>query len=234
VTHRGPHPEDATDFTGEAVAVLRDAVADMSWLLGRGYAEVAALKTVGDKCRLSKRQRQAVARSAATDEQVAARQAKRVSPRDRPVDVDAFNVLITLERGLSGGPVLVGRDGALRDLGGVHGTWRQVGETTDALAWIGRALAAEGAGPVRFLIDAPVSNSGRLAALVRAAGEAQGWPWTAEVVPRPDPVLAESAAVVATSDAWILDRCGAWFDLTGTALAMAKPDAWRVTLGQAP
>ena len=73
MTHRGPHAEDAKDFAPDAIPILRDAVDDLSWLLGRGYAEVAALKIVGDKMQLSKRQRAAVQRSACTDEQLAAR-----------------------------------------------------------------------------------------------------------------------------------------------------------------
>ena len=80
---------------------------------------------------------------------------------------------------------------------------------------------------MRFLIDQPVSNSGRLAAMLRDAATANAWPWTAETVPNPDPVLAVSAAIVASSDAWILDRCRAWTNVVRPRL---PADAWLVDL----
>ena len=61
--HRGPHPRDAELFAEAALPRLREAVAHYSWLLGRGYAEVAALALVGDHFQLTVRQRQAVQRA---------------------------------------------------------------------------------------------------------------------------------------------------------------------------
>jgi Protein of unknown function (DUF434) len=60
-THRGPHPVDAQLFAPENWPQLQAAVADLSWLLGRGYASVASLKLVGDRYRLDQRQRAASA-----------------------------------------------------------------------------------------------------------------------------------------------------------------------------
>ncbi|HEO70156.1 MAG TPA: DUF434 domain-containing protein, partial [Candidatus Hydrogenedentes bacterium] len=37
--HRGKHPQDETLFNDAWLPVLRDAVADLSYLLTRGYAE---------------------------------------------------------------------------------------------------------------------------------------------------------------------------------------------------
>jgi hypothetical protein len=75
---------------------------------------------------------------------------------------------------------------------------------------------------VRWYLDRPVANSGRLRALLLEIAERRGWPWTVELVTNPDAVLIEQAGVVATSDAWILDHCAAdsrWFDLLGSLLA---------------
>jgi hypothetical protein len=220
--HRGAHPEDAKAFSEAALPAIRSAVADLAWLLARGYTDVAALKLVGDRYGLTQRQRAAVARCTCTDAQRESREARRVRVLDgQPVDVDAFNVLITLERALGGGPVLIGKDGAVRDLGGVHGTWRRVAETERAIEAAGLVL---GDTPARWLVDAPISNSGRLAGMLRAYRPA----WEVEVVPRPDPALAASDRIVCTSDAWILDQCRSWFGLTGAAL---PEGAWRVELG---
>jgi hypothetical protein len=204
-------------------------VADLSWLRGRGYAEVAANTLVGDRFQLTKRQRAAVVRSAATDDQVSTRRARRrESAAGCDVVIDGFNVLITVERGLAGGAVLKGRDTAMRDLASVHGTYRTVAETQAALAAITTALA--GTTEAHWLLDAPVSNSGRLATALRAHASAEGLPWRVDVVPSPDQVLAADDRMVATSDAWILDQCGSWLPLA--ELALAAHDPWIVDLSR--
>ena len=116
--------------------------------------------------------------------------------------------MLTLESALGGGVVLGGRDGCFRDLAGVHGTYRRVEETRPALALAARRLAEWGVGPCTWLLDAPVSNSGRLAAMIR---ERPGW--AAEVVPDPDVLLVLPGDPVATADAVVLDRCGPWVNL---------------------
>ncbi|HYP53983.1 MAG TPA: DUF434 domain-containing protein, partial [Pyrinomonadaceae bacterium] len=67
--HRGAHPEDERLFAPSQVAALREAVGELSWLFGRGYAPRSAVKLVGDRHSLTGRQRLAVARAACSDEQ---------------------------------------------------------------------------------------------------------------------------------------------------------------------
>jgi hypothetical protein len=227
---RGAHPRDERELGPAAVPVLREATADLSWLLGRGYSEGAAARLVGDRFQLTARQRHAVARCACSEATARDRSARRVERVDgATVHVDGFNVLITVERALSGGPVLRGRDGAVRDLAGVHGSWRARAPTAEAIALLGRHLRAAAA--VAWWLDRPVSNSGRLAAMLREAADEAGWPWSVEVVAAPDPALAVAEGIVATSDGWILDRCAAWYSLDGAVLAEAVPGAWVVDLG---
>jgi hypothetical protein len=214
--------------------VLCTAVAELSWLLTRGYPPSATLKLVGDRYALTERQRWAVGRAACTDEQHARRMAKQLSATDlggRPVSIDGFNLLITLETALSGGVVLLGRDGALRDLSSIHGTYRAVQETDRAIRLAAAALLPLGPGRVRWLLDQPVSNSGRLAARLREVGTELSLPWTAEVVMNPDHVLAETTDIVVTSDSVVLDRAGAWLNLAGLALQAELP-YWLLDLGQ--
>ena len=65
--HRGPDPRDRDAFAPAAWPRLREAVADLSWLLTRGYAEASSLKLVGDRLALTERQRMAVRRCACAD-----------------------------------------------------------------------------------------------------------------------------------------------------------------------
>src|SRR3712207_7730451 len=48
-----------------------------------------------------------------------------------------------------------------------------------------RSLAALGPASVLWLLDRPVSNSGRLAQRVRELAAARGWPWQVEAVFNP-------------------------------------------------
>jgi hypothetical protein len=230
--HRGPHPADNRLFAPQWIPTLCRAVEELSWLLTRGYPPASTLKLVGDCYALTERQRWAVGRAACTDEQRVQRTAKLLLPDrlgDRPVSIDGFNLIITLETALGGGVILHGRDSALRDLSSIHGTYRAVQETDRAIHLVAAALLPITTGPVRWLLDQPVSNSGRLAARLRELGAILGLPWTAEIVMNPDNVLAETTDVVVTSDSVVLDRADSWLNLAALALA-AEPSYWLLNL----
>lgn len=229
--HRGPGPHDRVLFAPAEVARMRVATEELSWLLGRGYAERSALALVGDRHALRQRQRLAVARCACSDEARASRRARRLeldAIRGRDVHVDGFNVLIVCESIASGAPVLVGRDGAHRDLASVHGTWRRVSETPLAIERIGALLERAAPREVVFWLDRPVSNSGRLAALLRETAASHGWPWRVELAWDPDRELVACGGIVASGDARILDAGVLWIDVPG---AFAREGAWLVDLG---
>ncbi|MDO7875163.1 DUF434 domain-containing protein [Hymenobacter sp. ASUV-10] len=230
--HRGPHPEDDRLFAPKWLPLMRQAVSELSWLLTRDYPSGAAVKLVGDRYAMTERQRWAVARASCADASRARRIAKRLQPAEvsgRPIAIDGFNLIIILETALSGGVVLRGRDGAFRDLSSIHGTYRAVQETDRAIRLVAAALAPLTPGPVRWLFDQPVSNSGRLAARLRDLGAELGLPWTAEVVMDPDRVLAVTSDVVVTADSAVLDRADAWLNLTELVL-QAEPPAWLLDL----
>jgi hypothetical protein len=123
-THRGPHPRDEKLFAASAIDNLRTAVADFSGLLTKGYAERSALKLVGDRFSLTDRQRLGVMRSACSDQQLACRCDRRAEIETLAggrLAIDGYNLLITIEAAMSGGVLLKGRDGCLRDLASIHG-----------------------------------------------------------------------------------------------------------------
>jgi hypothetical protein len=240
--HRGRHPGDDRLFSPEQLPALRAATADLSWLMSRGYADPSALKLIGDRHALTARQRQAVARCACSDAARDLRKARRLTRAQlggRALALDGLNCLITVESALAHGIVLRGRDGALRDLASVHGTYKQVAETAFSIDMIGRHLHGRGdmdpahnVPDVRWYLDRPVANSGRLRALLLETAERRSWPWTVELVTNPDAVLIEQDAVIGTSDAWILDRCAHSFDLLDSLLSPpASGPAPAVTTG---
>jgi hypothetical protein len=232
-THRGPDPRDSPAFDPPAWPALRAAVADLSWLLGRQYAPASSLKLVGDRYALTDRQRMAVMRSSCSD---AALQRRREHHQSAPelagqaLVIDGFNLLTTIEAALGGGVILRGRDGVYRDLAGVHGTYRKVAETLPALRLVGMVLAALGVAHARWLLDRPVSNSGRLKAMILEIGQQEGWSWEAELAFNPDALLVASTDLIATADSVILDRGPRWFNLARAAIERHIPTARIVDL----
>ena len=231
--HRGAHPADAELFAPDQLAKLRRAVSELCWLLSRGYNMTSALKLVGDRHGLRERQRLAVSRCACSDQDRQRRKDHCVSLeqlRNQQVIVDGFNLIITVEAALSGGPLLIGLDDCIRDLSSVHGSYRSVEETDRAILMMGDALQRFAPSSVLWLLDRPVSNSGRLAAKITDLAARNNWPWNVEVVFNPDAAMIASPAIAITSDASILDQVARWADLKSHLLAREIPGAWIVDL----
>ncbi|HEX8722449.1 MAG TPA: DUF434 domain-containing protein [Pyrinomonadaceae bacterium] len=232
--HRGAHPEDARLFDGSRLASLRVATAELSWLLGRGYQAKSATKLVGDRHNLRERQRLAVARAACAEESCRRRRASRLREAEvagEALVVDGFNLVITLGAALSGGVLVRGLDGCVRDLSSVHGSYRAVEETERAVLLAGEALEALAPASALWLLDRPVSNSGRLAARVRAAAAERGWPWEVRAEFNPDREIVNSGRVAVTSDSNVLDGVTRWLNLGRHVVENYVEGAWVIDLG---
>lgn len=212
--------------------MLRCAVGDLSWLVGRGYAERSALTLVGDRYQLRHRQRLAVMRSACTDAALRDRRNRELQPAGlvgKPLEIDGYNVLTTVEAALAGGVLLLGRDGCLRDLASMHGSYRKVTETRSALGLAGKCLDELNVAKSTWYLDAPVSNSGRLRQLMGELAAQHGWRWRIELAASPDHALIASPRPVASADRLVLDGGGPWFNLARRVVAeVARP--WIVDL----
>lgn len=231
--HRGAHPSDIRLFEASKLPVLRTASFELSWLLSRGYAPASALKLVGDRHKLNKRQRVALSRAACSDQEKQARQMKCLEVQaiqEQEIIVDGFNLLITLEAALAGGVILRCRDGCIRDLASVHGSYRSVEETRKAIELAGRILETLAPQSVEWLFDKPVSNSGRLAQQIRDIAAEHKWPWTAEVVLNPDATIIQSSKIAVSSDSSILNNVAQWVNLSAYILAKYLPQAWIIDL----
>lgn len=231
--HRGPHPEDAALFAPARLPSLLAATRDLSWLLSLGYALPSTLKLVGDRYELTTRHRTAVSRCACTPAQREQRLQRRREPSQLAGEtlwIDGYNVLTSIEAALSGGVMIRGRDGCLRDMASMHGSYRRVEETVPAITLVGRKLAEWNVGAVRWFFDQPVSNSGRLRSILFDTALKEGWEWEVELVPDPDPVLAAAECCVATADSEILNQCRSWLNLVDLLARSEIPQAWIVDL----
>ena len=122
------------------------------------------------------------------------------------------------------------RDGCIRDLSSAHGSYKLVLETEDALCLIGRDLETWPPRSVQWLLDKPISNSGRLAHKVRETATRHGWPWSVEVIFDPDKAILASERIAITSDSTILDGITRWVNFGADVIARRLPQAWIIDL----
>jgi hypothetical protein len=231
--HRGEHPEDKSIFAPTKIDDLRSATSDLCWLLTREYSANASLKIVGDRYSLTSRQRHAIQRASCSDTSKRLRNSKLVSQdklKASRVIVDGFNLIITIEAAISGGPVILSQDGCLRDLSSVHGNYRKVVETRESLFRIEKLLGELKVGEVKWLFDRPVSNSGRLAQMLREVSSDKKLDWEIDVIDNPDSVLKVSDDIVVSSDSAVLDRCKRWANLGHMVVTGYVPEAWIIDL----
>jgi hypothetical protein len=231
--HRGAHPADEKLFTGACVPMLRQAVYDLSWLLSRGYAAWASLKLVGDRYSLKERQRLAIARAACSDQQREDRQRNRLplaAIRGQSLMIDGFNLIITVEAALSGGLLVQCRDDCIRDMSSVHGSYRSVTETEEAICLISETLLDAKPEDAVWLLDRPISNSGRLAQCIRGLAAEHQWPWSVEVLMNPDKIIRSTDRIAITSDSNILDDVARWVNLNELIVKERLSHTWVLDL----
>jgi hypothetical protein len=231
--HRGAHPEDKKLFAAEQLPVLRSATSELSWLLTRDYSLKGSLKLVGDRYALTDRQRLAVSRAACPDQSKECRAKTVVSPESvngEELIIDGFNLIITVEAALSGGVLFLCRDHCIRDLSSVHGSYRAVNETVQAIGLIGEALAMLGPKSVVWLLDRPISNSGRLANRIRDVAREKDWNWSVEVIFNPDAEMAASERIVLSSDSHLLNQIPRWLNLNLLLIEKWLAESWLVDL----
>lgn len=212
---------------------MRAAAADLCWLLDRNYAARSAIELVGNHHNLASRQRMALSRYACSVLDVQRRAQRRLAladARGQELWLDGYNILTVLESALAGGVVLPGRDGCCRDIAGIHRRYRKVNETIPALQLVGETVSALGVGLCRWLLDQPVSNSGRLKTLILETARSAGWNMEVEVTYSPDHLLAHTDHIIATSDGIVLDRCRRWINLAYVIISERIPEAKKIDL----
>ena len=214
--HRGKHPNDDKNFATKWKAVLTEASNDLSFLLGKGYAEKSALEIVGNRYRLNTRQRKALMRICCPSDKIESRKNKAIPVnklKGKTLIVDGYNLLIIIEVALSGGYIFEGMDGCYRDVASIHGSYKKVEETLPALELIGRVTQELGIEHLHWYFDAPVSNSGRLKVLLYELAEQYGYNWKIDLVHNPDKELVRLNQISVTSDGWIIDESDQWTNL---------------------
>ena len=212
---RGYVPEDERNFAPEAIHIMQTASRHVRYLINEGYDLKQASTFVGNHFLLSERQRLAIMRSLATNEQLAGRRDRQVQITDlddKEIWIDGFNTIITLEVMFSEGILFECMDGTIRDLAALRGTYRLIPETSEAVRMMLQALQKARISKATILLDEPVSNSGRLKALIADIGEEFGFGLDIQILRDVDRSLYGRENVI-TSDSVVMDHCVSWVNL---------------------
>lgn len=225
VVKRGYIPSDKKEFGIEAMEKIRAAASDIYYLLNRGYNMKSASVFTGNHYMLSERQRLALTRMVSPEKQLKARTAKCRTALESGeiVYIDGFNTIITLEIALSRTTLLKCMDQTVRDLAGLRGTYSLIDKTPGAVHLIGTALEEMTVSKAVFYMDAPVSNTGRLAACIHKELGLFSFEVETEVINNVDSVLSGLGNVI-TGDAIILDKCKSWINLARKIIDKKFPE----------
>lgn len=224
---------DGRNFSPGKIAGLAEAARDLRYLLERNYGLKASLKLVGDRFRLTARQRHFLFRAVSPPSLAARRRAKRIDLsrlRGRLLAVDGYNVLITTEAALAGAPLVDSDDGYLRDIVGAFASYRKNEHTPRALDLILEVLKESAPSETVFYLDGAMSRSGHLAEEIRERLRAAGIPGTARTVHAPDREIRVSESIAATSDSALIDKVERVVDLPREICGTKLPEAWIIRL----
>ena len=202
-------------------SILEDAAKDLRYLLNRGYPRKVCLELVGNRYRLSFDERHLLHRGVFSELDSKSRLEKRIPAgrtKNRNLAIDGYNVLITVEAGLCGRPLVLADDGFTRDISGLSGNFRKTARTEKALKLILDVLKTMNPRHALFLFDAPISKSGELAEEVRTQLMKESLPGDALAVKVPEKILIGFPGIVATSDTAIIDQSEKVVDLAGHVL----------------
>lgn len=212
---RGYVPDDDRWFSTESQPVLCTASRHIQYLINEGYDLKKSTEFVGNHFLLSSRQRMALMRCLCTDHDLSLRKAKEYDSSDisgKDVVLDGLNQIITLETYLQRGTLLHGRDGCIRDLAGLRGSYHLIPETEKAVEMILKHLSSLHPHSITFLFDRQVSNSGRLKTLAEKTAASLNIPVTLFLSSETDTCLKHLSCIV-TTDSIILNECIHWYNL---------------------
>jgi hypothetical protein len=197
---------------------LQNAAEEFRYLLNRRYPRKAALELVGNRYGLTFDERHLLHRGVFSNPDSKSRK-KKIIPitgiRSEDLAIDGHNILITIEAALSGRPLVLADDGFIRDISGLSGGFTKSETTEKAIQSVLNLLKKWKPRKTLFLLDAPISMSGRLAEEIRDRLKRENLLGDAMAVKVPEKILIGFPGIVATSDTDIVDRSKKVLDLAG-------------------
>jgi hypothetical protein len=200
---------------------LEQAAEDFLYLLDRSYPRKAGLQLVGNRYDLDALHREVLHRGVFARKEARERR-HRLVELVRLVDfkllVDGHNVLITVESGIAGRLLIAANDGVIRDVAGVSHRYRISTLTHEAIDFIFQILQEYPPKETLFFLDAPIRQSGELAAALRSALKKCKLSGDAQALKVPEIRLKGGKGVIASSDSAVLDQAQQGFDLAAAVI----------------
>ena len=200
---------------------LKLAAADFLYLLDHEYPRSASLQLVGNRYNLDRLQREVLHRGIFAREEAKQRRKRLVGPEelvDGKLLVDGHNVIITTESRFAGRPLIAANDGLIRDVAGISHRYRISPLTHEAIDTIFRLLQRHPPSETLFFLDAPIRQSGELAAILRSALKNWNLTGDAQALAVPEKELIGGEGIVASSDSAVLDGVEQGFDLAAVVI----------------
>lgn len=189
---------------------LIQAMRDYFYLLDRNYPQKSSLKLVGDKYQLSGEERSILYRGISGNGSSLIRREKMIVRFcGNRIFIDTYNILFTLANYLNGRPVFVSTDGFLRDAGELRGRFSQKKLLERTLGLVYDFILGYRDQQYIFLIDQPVSNSGKLASGINEFLLENHVEGIAKTCESPDYSIITEAGekdLVCTSDSIIIEK----------------------------
>ena len=227
ISKRGFDLNDKRWFSENELYKLRKAHEEIKWLLDRDYKLESIINFVGGRYQFSTRQRDALKRGTCSTKNKILRKSKELNvneQKDKILNIDGFNLIISLEVALSGGTLIVGDDGLIRDLAGLRGNYRLIDKTDIAIEYLFKFLKSKEVKIINIYLDSPVSNSGNLKFRILEHSKKYNIITNVNLVNNADVVL-EKLDYIVTSDATILDKCKSYINLSRDIISEYIPEA---------
>ena len=200
---------------------LKLAAADFLYLLDRGYPRSGSLQLVGNRYNLDRLHREVLHRGVFAQKEARQRRQRLVGPEklvDRNLLVDGHNVIITTESRFADRPLIAANDGLIRDVAGISHRYRISSQTHDAIENLLKFLHKYPPRETLFYLDAPIRQSGELAAKLRSELKSWNLPGDAQALKVPEKRLIGAEGVIASSDSAVLDAAQQAFDLAAAVI----------------
>jgi len=197
---------------------IQEPAEDFRYLLNRQYPRKAALELVGNRYGLTFDERHLLHRGIFSNSNSKSRRKKLIAIKDvrnKDLAIDGHNVLITIEAALSGRPLVLADDGFIRDISGLSGSFKKTEGTEEAVQLIIGVLKKWKPRHTLFLLDAPISMSGKLAKEIRDRLRQANLTGDAKAVKVPEKILIGFPGIIATSDTAIINQSTKVLDLAG-------------------
>lgn len=200
---------------------FQDASTDYFFLLNKEYPETPTIKLVGDRYRLSGRQRNVLFRGITSQDNAASRKTKISGAiKGEKLYVDGYNVLFTIMNYTLGKTIFIGNDGILRDSGGDYGKIEDESFFYKAADVLFDFIKNSGVQTVLIYLDESISGSAFH--LKELEKKMSGTGIEGKIVPvkfADNELKKVSDGMIATSDSGIIDAAGCKiFDLARNVL----------------